>query len=189
MKYATIVHGTPDYKEYFSSEYPSQSNSHWLPWLQKQLLMHGWLAQTPEMPNAWRPNYEEWRAIFERLPIGPDTLLIGHSCGAGFLLRWMSETDITIGKLIMVAPWIDPTGHKDPAFFNFTINPGLTARAQVHVVTSDNDDGDVLSSVEQICTALPAAKRHDFPGYGHFCTSNLGGPEFPELRDIALAVR
>ncbi len=187
MKYATIVHGTCDPTEYFSDQFPSLTNSHWLPWLQKQLLMHGWQTQTPEMPNACRPVYEEWRELFERMPLGPDSILVGHSCGGGFLTRWMSERDVKIGKLILVAPWIDPTRRKDPQFFDFTMDPGLTERADVHVLASDNDMDEITQSVTRICAELPRAQRHDFPGYGHFCFADMGTQHFPELRDIALA--
>lgn len=30
------------------------------------------------------------------------------SCGAGFLLRWLSENSVRIAKLILVIPWLDP---------------------------------------------------------------------------------
>jgi hypothetical protein len=33
MKNAIILHGGPDKQEYYDPETPSQSNMHWLPWL------------------------------------------------------------------------------------------------------------------------------------------------------------
>jgi predicted alpha/beta hydrolase family esterase len=187
MKTAILIHGTCDHGEYFSDKYPSLSNSHWFPWLQKQLLMHGYLAQAPEMPNPVRPKYSDWKAMFERFPINGDTILIGHSCGGGFLTRWMSELPARAAKLILVAPWIDPTGYKDPEFFDFKIDPKLTDRSDVHIVSSDNDMPDIMQSVEMITTALPAAKLHKFLGYGHFCFKDMQTDQFPELRDIVLA--
>ena len=38
MKNAIILHGGPSKKEYYDLNMPSMSNSHWLPWLQAQLL-------------------------------------------------------------------------------------------------------------------------------------------------------
>jgi len=40
MKNAILLHGTSSKEEYYSLEYPSASNSHWLPWLQKNLLVN-----------------------------------------------------------------------------------------------------------------------------------------------------
>jgi hypothetical protein len=57
MKNAIILHGTCSKEEYYDPEHPSLSNSHWFPWLQKQLLRKDISAQTPEIPNAWRPTY------------------------------------------------------------------------------------------------------------------------------------
>ncbi len=57
MKTAIIVHGMPPKEEYFNSAYPSQSNKHWIPWIQKQLILNGILAQTPEMPEPYDPDY------------------------------------------------------------------------------------------------------------------------------------
>jgi len=100
MKSAIIVHGMPSKEEYFKVDRPSQSNSHWLPWLQHQLIINGFLAQTPEMPEPYKPNYEKWRSLFERFEIREDTFLVGHSCGGGFLVRYLSENNIQSGKLL-----------------------------------------------------------------------------------------
>ena len=91
MKRAYILHGCCDEEEYFSDEYPSPSNAHWLPWLQKNLLQKGYDCQTPEMPKPYAGIYKEWKAQFELYPVDENTSLIGHSCGCGFFLRWLSE--------------------------------------------------------------------------------------------------
>ena len=67
MKTAILIHGTCDEEEYFSDLYPSLSNSHWFPWLQKQLLIKGIFTQTPEMPDAYKPDYEKWIDALEKL--------------------------------------------------------------------------------------------------------------------------
>lgn len=57
---AIILHGRPDYDEYYNIQGDSPSNSHWLPWLQQQFLIRGILTQTPEMPRPYEPRYEAW---------------------------------------------------------------------------------------------------------------------------------
>ena len=187
MKTAIIVHGTCDREEYFSSNYPSLSNSHWVPWLQKQLLIHGYHTQTPEMPVAYAPDYSLWRSEFERYPISEESILIGHSCGGGFLLRWLSETQAQAARLILVAPWLDPDGTKCPDFFKFCIDPVLTNRIDCHLFESTNDDSDIKTSIKLIRDRLPDIQVKSFVGYGHFCFSNMGTHEFPELKEVAIA--
>lgn len=38
MKNAIILHGGPARAEYYDPKMPSMSDSHWIPWLQAQLL-------------------------------------------------------------------------------------------------------------------------------------------------------
>lgn len=118
MKNAILIHGWPGKEEYFDPNIPSPSNSHWFPWVQHQLLLKKIEAQTPEMPKAYEPNYEAWKEMFERFEINENSILIGHSCGGGFLTRWLSENDVRVGKVALVAPWLDPLPEKeiDPAF-------------------------------------------------------------------------
>lgn len=186
MKSAVLVHGTCDHDEYLSDEYPSLSNSHWFPWLQKQFLLAGYLAYTPEMPDAYAPNFEVWRREFERYPLSQESVLVGHSCGAGFLLRWLTESRVTIKRLVLVAPWLDPRGTKGADFFAFKFDADLTKRMEVHLLASSDDDDDIHRSIALIHQALPHVVRHDFTGYGHFCFADMGDAKFPRLREIAL---
>ena len=186
MKTAIILHGTCDEAEYFSDEYPSLSNSHWIPWLQKQFLLSGYSAHTPEVPTAYLPSYSQWKLEFERYPISDDTILVGHSCGGGFLLRWLSETKRKVARVVLVAPWLDPEKSKAQEFFNFEIDSTLTERADIHLLESSNDADDIQASIRIIRKALPSLHWHLFKDYGHFCFSDMKTIEFPELRRIAL---
>jgi len=109
MKTAIILHGMPDESEFKDPNREASSNCHWYPWLQRQLVLNGILAQTPEMPKAYEPEYDAWKEMFERFDTDEETILIGHSCGGGFIVRWLSENkDKRVGKVVLVAPWIDP---------------------------------------------------------------------------------
>ncbi len=61
MKNSIMIYSTRSDKEYFSDKYPSLSNSHCLPCLQKQLLLNGIFTQTPEILDAYKPEYENGR--------------------------------------------------------------------------------------------------------------------------------
>lgn len=88
---AILVHGTCNKEEYYSEKYPTPSNSHWFPWLSKQLIILDIPTVAVEIPDSYMPDYSVWKREFERFNINSETILIGHSCGGGFLVRWLSE--------------------------------------------------------------------------------------------------
>ncbi len=184
---AIILHGKPDKEEYYDPTAPSPSNAHWIPWLQGQLLKHDIWAATPEVPNAFRPDWPLWCKEVERCDITPQTIVIGHSCGAGFWLRWLSEhKDVKVAKAILVAPSQGYDWDGDDFFDHFTIDPELTSRTKVVVFYADDDREAIQQSVRAIKAALPSASFREFQGYGHFTYDSMGTHEFPELLAEAL---
>jgi len=190
MKNAVIVHGKPSKKEYFGDKYPSSSNFGWLPWLQKKLVQSGIDTQTPEMLNAWRPEYKIWKNEFERYDITPETGLVGHSCGGGFLIRWLSESkNAQVGKVVLVAPWIDPDKQytKSTGFFEFDIDPNVAKRCKELIIfVSDDDSEDILKTVELVKKSSKDIKVRKFKGYGHFVPEHMNREDFPELLEELL---
>lgn len=187
MKTAIIIHGRPEKDEYFDEDFLSPSNSHWLPWLQKQLLINDILAQTPEFPNAYCPVYEEWKIIFEQFSIDEDTILVGHSRGGGFLVRYLSENNISVGTVCLVAPSLMPNPKSENGFSGFEIDPALLERATaLHLYYSTDDEPGILESVGAIKAALPDMVVHEFADKGHFTEEDLGSTEFPELLEVIL---
>jgi hypothetical protein len=57
----------------------------------KQLLINEIAASTPEVSHSYDPQYPIWKREFERFEVTSETILVGHSCGGGFLVRWLSE--------------------------------------------------------------------------------------------------
>jgi len=178
MKNALIIHGCCDKEEYYSDVYPSLTNSHWFPWLQKQLLVKNIFTQTPEMPEAFNPDYKKWKAEFERFDVNKESVLVGHSCGGGFLLRWLSENKISIEKLILVAPFLNPNKKEryGDGFLDFKIDPEIIERTNsIEVLLSDNEDVDgVKESVDTIMKTFPSATLHQFKNMGHFTYGAMG---------------
>ena len=186
MKTALLIHGTPDREEYYGDDYPALSNSHWFAWLQKKLLQNDYLTQTPEMPAPVTPSYNSWKEMLECFPLNEETILIGHSCGGGFLLRYLSEHKIHVKRTILGAPWLDPFKEKDPEFFDFRIDPELIFRTDLHMFYSNNDMETICLSVNQIREAVPNIKTRLFKNYGHFCYQDMGTDAYPELLNTAL---
>jgi predicted alpha/beta hydrolase family esterase len=183
MSRAIILHGVPDESEYFDDQYRSASNSHWIPWLQNRLLIAGHDVQTPEMLNAFQPDYATWSREFERHAVDEPMILIGHSAGGGFLVRWLSEhPSISVRKLVLVAPWLDPDGVLENDFFDFSIDGSLSGRTdEIHIFSSTDDYADITTSVETLLSHLPSAIRHEYNDMGHFCLKHMGTEAFPDL--------
>ena len=187
MKTAVIIHGYYTKPEFLDSTRPSASNDHWIPWVQRQMLLRGIEAQTPEMPGFYKPNYESWKQMLERYDLNENTILVGHSCGGGFLVRYLSEHKVKLGKVVLVAPWLDPEKEIDPDFFNFEIDSELvTKTAGLTIMYSTDDDPSILKSIEILRSKLKGADFKEFYNKGHFVVDHLKANEFPELLSAIL---
>ena len=187
MKTAIIIHDYNDKSEYLDTSRPAASNDHWIPWIQRQLLLNGVEAQTPEMPGFYEPNYEKWKATLEKFGPNENTILVGHSCGGGFLVRWLSENDNKVGKVVLVAPWLDPEKKIDPNFFKFEIDPNISSKtAGLTVMYSTDDDPAILKSIEILKSKLTNVNWKEFHDKGHFVLGDLKTEKFPELLSIIL---
>ena len=188
MKNAIIIHGMPSKEEYFNPANLSPSHNHWFSWLQRQLLLKGILAQTPEMPEPYEAHYDEWSAVLKQFHIDKDTMLIGHSLGGGFLVRWLSENDASVGRVVLVAPWLDPNKRLKTSFFDFSLDKNVAKKTKdITVFISDDDDQDELTSTEILKKNVQGLAVKKFSGKGHFILQHMGTQEFPELRDFLLA--
>lgn len=183
---AILVPGRPSKEEYYNPKHPTNSNNHWFPWLAKQLQINDVFAVAIEPPMPWQPRYNLWKNEFEKFDITHESILVGHSCGGGFLVRWLSENkDIKVGRVVLVAPWLNPDNNpaSDTAdFFEFEIDPNLAERTtSITVFNSDNDHDSIQKSVQIILSKIKDTRYREFHNYGHFCIEDMKTVEFPEL--------
>lgn len=182
-KRAVILHGKPSKEQFFDKNFPSISNYYWLPWMQKQLAIIGIPTWTPEVPNGWIDDYQEWKKEFERYDIDSDTLIIGHSCGSGFIVRWLSENpQFKTGRVILTAPWIDPDREHTTDFFDFKLNPKIIEQTKgIIIINSSNDFESIQKTCRILKDAILGIKYIELEEQGHFYDENK--MEFPELLD------
>lgn len=191
MKNAIILHGGPSREEYYDPKMPSMSNAHWIPWLQGQLLKHDIAAATPEVPHAFNRDWNVWTREVERFDITPETILVGHSTGAGFFVKYLSiHPKIKVDKVVLVAPYLDPDHEHTQSFFDdFEIDPNLVSRtAGVTIFNSDNDQDDIHKSVDIIRQKVKGVVYKEFHNYGHFTSDGMKTLEFPELLQEVLSI-
>ena len=186
MKTAIIIHGMPSEGD-FLAQGSTATTGNWLPWIKSELEKNGFEVFMPEMPVPYNPSYEMWAEEFERLPLTTDTTLVGHSAGAGFLLRWLSENKFRVGKVVLVAPWLDPNSELTTGMFDFEIDGTLIERtARVTVFISSDDDQEMHTTLEVIQSELPGVEVKQFTDKGHFIFEHTHSNEFPELLEELL---
>jgi predicted alpha/beta hydrolase family esterase len=187
-KTAIILHGLASKDQTYNGNFPSNSNCHWLPWLQKQCIVHDIKADTPEVPRTYEFNWQSWVREVERFEITPNTTLVGHSMGGGFWVRYLSEhPELNVDKVILVAPWLNLAHELRTDFFDFEVDPTIVGRTNKFVIfNSDDDDPSVQNSANFLKEKLPNIAFRTFHNYGHFCYGDMKTDAFPELLETVL---
>lgn len=183
MKNALILHGKPSRERYENPDITKPHDANWLPWLKAELGKKGVSAAIPAFPRPYAPNYELWRQVFEKHEIDEETGIVGHSAGADFALRWLSENKgVSVEKLVLVAPWHDLAG-KYGDFSRYNIDSQLAKRIGCISIFSSADDSEPITErVTVIKRAIPKAHLLQLDGFGHFMLGNsMSSVKFPEL--------
>ena len=188
MTNCIILHGCPGDEEKSMDPERRTYDKHWIPWSKKELFAKGIDTLTPLMPDPWKPDFEAWKEKFNGFEINENTILIGHSCGCAFLVRWLGETGRKIDKLILVAPWKIPDQDNEirKKFYEYEINSSIKDNIkQVIIFTADDEAEDGKASSKIFHEAL-GGKLIELKNHGHFCLSDMGTEEFPELLEECL---
>lgn len=125
-----IIHGCPSKPE--TGAVKRTYDKHWIPYIKKELTRAGIKTDTPLMPEPWKPDYEKFKKEFEKYKVDENTILVGHSCGCAFLVRWLGETKKKIYKLILVAPWKIPKKNDEARqkFYVYNIDKTIHSRVE-----------------------------------------------------------
>ena len=172
-----ILHGCPPTEQMITPK-----NNRWMNWLEKKLKEKGFDAIAPDLPTSWNPKYIEWKKIFEKYRITKNTMLVGHSCGAAFLVRWLLESNNKVKKIILVAPAKVPEGDSDARkdLYDFNLPPDASHIANEIVIFTSNDFPHHLRSLEMYKKSLkPRVVKLE--NKFHFLFFQMKTNEFPEL--------
>jgi valyl-tRNA synthetase/predicted alpha/beta hydrolase family esterase len=164
------------------------SQRNWLPWLKQTLENKGYKTFLPELSNNHAPSYEVWKQDFERQVgnLNPNSVVVAHSAGGPFFVRYLSEKLIPIKKLILMSPSWQKTDDNSRLndLLNFEINPKLRDLiGSIVVATSDNEPEYRHQNADFYISKLGGTKKV-FQGLGHFITSHMGRLEFPEILEL-----
>lgn len=143
----------------------------------------------PLMPNKQNADYKAWKIWFERhleFITDDNPILIGHSLGGAFLLKYLSENSFPkkILQLHLVAPYVENNGiHLEKLnTFTFdleTINKIKNMCNEIHLWHSKDDNSVPFSHSELVKKNIPTAEFHIFDDRGHFRQ-----PAFPEILEV-----
>ncbi len=178
-----IIHGCPSNTEKEMNHDTRTYDKHWIPWTKNMLNMLGIPTETPLMPDPWEPSYEKFKAEFEKQEVNEHTILIGHSCGTTFLLRWLADSKQKVAKLILVAPWAiaDKDDEERRMFYEHPIDASIKDQVgEIIFFTADDEESDGKKSL-QIIHGVMGGKIIELSGRGHYTMGDMKTDEFPEL--------
>ena len=192
MKQVVVIHGGDTYDTYeaylaslknFTVENIDFFRPHpsWKSGLQ-DALGTAYEVLTPRMPNSNNARYEEWKLWFEKLVpfLDGGVILIGHSLGASFLVRYLAENEFskTIAATLLVAA--PHTIDGDHPLGEFTAPASLSLLEQqggkLFLYHSKDDKIVSFSELAKFEASLPSATVRVFTDRGHFNQET-----FPEL--------
>jgi uncharacterized protein len=161
----------------------------WISWAREELIARGIPTTTPIMPEPWAPDYEKYKKEFEKQDINENTILIGHSCGCAFLVRWLGDTKRKVAKLILVAPGkIARKGNTaKELFYGYPIDETIKNRVrEIIMFTADNEEENGKESLKMFHDVL-GGEVIEIKRRGHYTMENGGKAEFPELIERCIA--
>ncbi len=186
-----IIHGCPSDEEKAMNQKTRTYDKHWIPWLKQNLITKGIETKTPFMPKPWHPVYDDFKKEFEKLDVNKNTILIGHSCGSSFLVRWLGESKKKIYKLILVAPQKFPrrSGRVDKyrdKFYDYYIDEDIKERVRkIYMFTANNENLKDKDSLKIFYNVL-GGEIINLKDHGHYTIGDMGTEEFPELLEKIL---
>ena len=139
----------------------------------------------PSMPNKTNARYSEWKLWFDNVSsvITNDCILIGHSMGAVFLAKYLSENKFAhrIKATILIAtPYNDETVEDLNDFKLEGVTDLFRSQAGRVVVFNGNDDPVIsVSDIDKYKNDLPEAEFITLPAPDHFARQ-----DFPELMKL-----
>jgi len=144
---AYIFHGTEGTPE-----------ENWFPWLKDELEKTGVETTVPQLSDSKHPDMNKWLTEASSFKTGPDTVLIGHSLGAVFILR-MLERGHQAKAVYLVAPFLTDLGWEvldKSLFFADTFDWHHIKKQCGHfeVFASKNDPHVPVEDVEAVAEAL-----------------------------------
>ena len=164
----------------------------WFPWLKKELEGQGYEVIVPKFPTPLDQSLESWLRVFLHYEekINEETVLIGHSLGAPFILNYLEKTNKKIKAAILVAAFHKPLGIQydeiNKTFVDKQFNwEKIKANCnKFFIFNSDNDPWIPLETAQELAKNLNAEMNVVHDG-GHL-NKKAGYEDFPILLETII---
>ena len=168
----------------------SKPEENWFPWLKDELEKKGYEVFVPKFPTPIGQSLENWMKVIKKYDnkINSDTVMVGHSLGASFILNYLEQIDKEIRAAILVSGFHmqigSPYDKINRAFVDKKFNWERIAEncENFFVVGSDNDEFIPESITRQLAFNLDA-ELHIIHNGGHL-NSKAGFEKFPGILEI-----
>ncbi len=181
-----ILHGTDGSPE-----------GNWFPWLKSELEKLGHEVFVPRFPTPENQSLENWcKALREQAPFefDGDTILIGHSCGATYILDILNQKrEIPVAAAILASGFFKDLGDDffdslNKTFTNVDFDWDLirgNAR-EVAMFQGDNDPYVPRDEAEELAQNL-GVQLNLIKNGGHL-NAEFGYTEFPEILETVVKI-
>jgi predicted alpha/beta hydrolase family esterase len=184
---AVIFHGTG-----------GNPNGNWFPWLKNELEKLGNEVYVPELPTPDNQSVDSWcKATQEQVPFiyDSDTILIGHSLGAVWVLESLSRRrSEPVKASFFVSGFLDDLGNewfdsRNHEFTHYPFDWSLIRQnvGQTYLLHGDNDPYVPIAQAEKLAKKL-GIKPIFIKNGGHL-NAESGYTKFPELLKLIKEVR
>lgn len=163
-------------------------DENWFPWLKKELESRGHKLFIPRFPTPEGQDLKNWLKTFKEYEkyIKKDTIMIGHSVGAAFILDYLEISNKSIRSAFLVSGFTSLLGN--PKFDNINktfVDKGFDWKkikgncVSFHLFHSDNDPYVPLGLAEDLARNLRVPLM-TVKGAGHF-NAKSGYIKFDQL--------
>ncbi|MBI2650409.1 serine hydrolase family protein [Candidatus Woesearchaeota archaeon] len=168
----------------------SNPEANWFPWIKKELEKRGFEVIVPKFPTPLDQTRESWLRIISKYKgkIKNETVLIGHSLGAAFILDYLEQTDKKIKAAFLVAGYHKLINNEfdelNKTFVGRKFNWSKIKQncRKFFVIASDNDPYIPLEINEELAGILDAELNVIHNG-GHL-NKKAGYEKFLELLEL-----
>jgi predicted alpha/beta hydrolase family esterase len=165
-------------------------DSNWFPWLKQELEQLGHEVWVPKLPTPENQSVDSWcKATQEQVPFiyDKDTVLIGHSCGALWVLESLSrKRPEPIQAAFYVSGFLDDLGNLEydklnHTFTHYPFDWSLIRKnaSKAFVFHGDNDPYVPIKQAEKLAKKL-GVEPIVIKNGGHL-NAAAGYTKFPEL--------